>query len=51
MNLNRINRHWPVPKNNSLHLIDTMSVYEAVECGLITEQESEIISIIWEQRL
>lgn len=43
MNVNKINQHWPVSCRDSLAAIDHMSVYEALEIGLITKEESEII--------
>lgn len=43
MNINKINQKWPVTCRDSLAAIDHMSVYEALEIGLITKEESEII--------
>ena len=44
MNMNKINKHWPVTCRDSLSAIDRMSVSDALEIGLITKEESEIIA-------
>ena len=44
MNLNKINKHWPVTCRDSLRAIDHMSVSDALEIGLITKEESKIIA-------
>ena len=43
MNMNKINPHWPVSCRDSLAAIDRMSVTDALEIGLITEEESNVI--------
>ena len=44
MNMNKITQHWPVSCRDSLAAIDRMSVSDALEIGLITKEESEIIT-------
>ena len=44
MNINKINMRWPVTCRDSLRAIDHMSVSDALEIGLITKEESEIIA-------
>ena len=44
MNINKINQHLPVSCRDSLAAIDRMSVSDALEIGLITKEESEIIT-------
>lgn len=43
MNMNKINQHWPVSCRDSLAAIDRMSVSDALEIGLITKEESNVI--------
>ena len=43
MNLNKINRQWPMVCRESLAMIDRMNTWEAYECGLITKEEQEAI--------
>lgn len=43
MNVNKINQHWPVSCRDSLAAIDRMSVSDALEIGLITKEESNVI--------
>lgn len=43
MNINKINQRWPVTCRDSLAAIDHMSVSDALEIGLITQEESEFI--------
>ena len=43
MNMNKINKRWPVTCRDSLSAIDHMSVSDALEIGLITKEESEFI--------
>lgn len=43
MNMNKINNHWPVSCRDSLAAIDRMSVSDALEIGLITKEESNVI--------
>lgn len=47
MNLNRINNRWPVSCRDSLAAIDRMSVSDALEHGLITQEEKEAITEMW----
>ena len=47
MNLNKINQRWPVSCNDSLAAIDRMSVQDAFEIGLITQEEKEAITEMW----
>ena len=47
MNINKINQHWPVSCNDSLAAIDRMSVQDALEIGLITNEEKDVITEIW----
>ena len=47
MNINKINHHWPVSCNDSLAAIDRMSVQDALEIGLITNEEKDAITEIW----
>ena len=44
MNINKIKNRWPVSCRDSLAAIDRMSVSDALEIGLITKEESEIIA-------
>ena len=44
MNMNKIRNHWPVSCRDSLAAIDRMSVAEAFECGLITQEEQTAIT-------
>lgn len=44
MNINKISQHLPVSCRDSLAAIDRMSVSDALEIGLITKEESEIIT-------
>lgn len=43
MNMNKINQHWPVSCRDSLAAIDRMSVSDALEIGLITKEENNVI--------
>lgn len=43
MNLNKINRQWPRGCGESLAMIDRMNTWEVYECGLITNEEREVI--------
>ena len=43
MNINKINQHWPVSCRDSLAAIDHMSAADALELGLITEEENNVI--------
>ena len=43
MNINRINKRWPVLSNDALAMIDRMNAQTAFECGLITKEECEAI--------
>ena len=43
MNINKINKQWPVLCNDALATIDRMNTWEAYECGLITKEEREAI--------
>ena len=47
MNLNRINNRWPISCTDSLAAIDRMSVSDALEHGLITQEEKEAITEMW----
>ena len=47
MNMNKINQHWPVSCRDSLAAIDRMSVSDALEHGLITQEEKEAITEMW----
>lgn len=44
MNMNRLNYRWPVGCGQALELIDRMSVQTAFECGLITQEERDVIT-------
>ena len=41
--MNRVRRYWPVPAASPLALIDSMSIFDAEKCGLITQEESEYL--------
>ena len=47
MNINRLNNRWPVTCRDSLAAIDRMSVSDALEHGLITQEEKEAITEMW----
>ena len=44
MNINKIKNRWPVSCRDSLAAIDRMSVSDALEHGLITQEEKEAIA-------
>jgi len=44
MNINKIKNRWPVSCRDSLAAIDRMSVSDALEHGLITQEEKEAIT-------
>ncbi len=43
MNINKIKRQWPMLCNDTLAMIDSMNIWEAYQCGLITKEEREAI--------
>jgi hypothetical protein len=43
MNINKINKQWPVLCSDALATIDRMNTWEAYKCGLITKEEREAI--------
>ena len=47
MNINNIKNRWPVSCRDSLAAIDRMSVSDALEHGLITQEEKEAITEMW----
>ena len=47
MNINKIKNRWPVSCRDSLAAIDRMSVSDALEHGLITQEEKEAITEMW----
>ena len=47
MNINKIKNRWPVSCRDSLVAIDRMSVSDALEHGLITQEEKEAITEMW----
>lgn len=47
MNINKIKNRWPISCRDSLAAIDRMSVSDALEHGLITQEEKEAITEIW----
>ena len=47
MNINKIKNRWPVSCRDSLAAIDRMSVSDALEHGLITQEEKEVITEMW----
>ena len=44
MNINKIHQRWPVSCRDSLAAIDRMSVSDALELGLITKEECDVIT-------
>ena len=47
MNISKIKNRWPVSCSDSLAAIDRMSVSDALEHGLITQEEKEAITEMW----
>jgi len=43
MNINKINRRWPMSCRDSVAMLDRMNTCDAYECGLITKAECDAI--------